>query len=126
MTKRQVVADYFETRGQTSQSLRAELGARLARQRLARNVTQEALAATAGIGLRTLRRIEAGESSSLDSFLRIAMALGLANALVNGIPEQAIRPIERLDSRRGERRRARPSKAREPDEPWAWSDELGD
>ena len=94
MTKRQVVADYFETRGQTSQSLRAELGARLARQRLARNVTQEALAATAGIGLRTLRRIEAGESSSLDSFLRIAMALGLANALVNGIPEQAIRPIE--------------------------------
>ena len=120
------MADNIVNDDMTSQSLRAELGARLARQRLARNVTQKALAEAAGIGLRTLRRIEAGESSSLDSFLRAATALGLADAVMSGIPEQAIRPIERVESRRGERRRARPAKARKPEAPWAWSDERGD
>ena len=120
------MADKIEFENVTSQSLRAELGARLARQRLARNVTQQALAETAGIGLRTLRRIEAGEPSSVDSVLRIALALGLADGLMSGIPEQAIRPIERVDSRRGERRRARPPKTREPEEPWMWSEERSD
>lgn len=117
------MADKLVATDLTSQSLRAELGARLARQRLARNVTQQALAEAAGVGLRTLRRIEAGESSGLDSFLRIATALGLADALMSGIPEQVIRPIERVDSRRGERRRARPPKTRKPEAPWTWSEE---
>lgn len=110
----------------TSHSLRAELGARLARQRLARNVTQEALAANAGIGLRTLRRVEAGEPSSLDSVLRIAIALGLAEGLMSGIPEQEIRPIERVESRGRERRRARPSQSQGRQESWSWSDGPGD
>ena len=110
----------------TSRSLRAELGARLARQRLARNVTQVALAANAGIGLRTLRRVEAGAPSSLDSVLRIAIALGLAEGLMSGIPEQEIRPIERVESRGRERRRARPSKSPGRVEPWSWSDDPGD
>ena len=37
-----------------------EGGQRLAQARLARNITQEALAREAGIGLRTLRQLEAG------------------------------------------------------------------
>lgn len=112
----------------TSRSLRAELGGRLARQRLARNVTQEALAAAAGIGLRTLRRVEAGEPSSLDSVLRIASALGLAGALVGAIPEQQqILPIERVESRGRERRRARPRQRGPGDgELWRWADEADD
>ena len=46
----------------TSGGLCAELGARLAKIRLSRNITQEALAREAGIGVRTLRRLEAGGS----------------------------------------------------------------
>ncbi|MCY4014204.1 MAG: helix-turn-helix domain-containing protein [Gammaproteobacteria bacterium] len=106
----------------TSGSLRAELGMRLARQRLARNVTQEALADTAGIGLRTLRRVEAGEPSSVDSVLRVVIALGLADGLMAGIPTLDVRPIERVASRGRERRRARPSRSRMSDESWSWSD----
>lgn len=120
------MADNVSHRDVTSRSLRAELGVRLARQRLARNVTQEALAANAGIGLRTLRRVEAGEPTSLDSVLRIAIALGLAEGLMSGIPEQDIRPIERVESRGRERRRARPSKGRRREESWSWSDEPDD
>ena len=110
----------------TSRSLRVELGVRLARQRLARNVTQEALAESAGIGLRTLRRVEAGQPSGVDSLLRIVIALGLAEGLMSGIPEQQIRPIERVDARGRERRRARPPKTLTRERPWSWPDEPDD
>ena len=116
------MADNTTQRDVTSRSLRAELGVRLARQRLARNVTQEALAETAGIGLRTLRRVEAGDPSSVDSVLRVVIALGLADGLMTGIPALEVRPIERVESRGRERRRARSSKSRTSDEPWSWSD----
>ena len=43
-------------------------------------MTQKTLAREAGIGLRTLRRLEAGQPTSLDSFLRTALALGLVGA----------------------------------------------
>ncbi len=115
------MADNTIHTGTTSGALRAELGTRMARQRLARNVTQAALAEDAGIALRTLRRLEAGEPTSLDSALRVAIALGLAEGLMSSIPAQEIRPIERVQSRGRERRRARP-KTPASEEPWAWSD----
>ena len=98
----------------TVRELADELGRRLAKIRLSRNVTQADLAASAGIGVRTLRRIEAGHSSTLDSFLRVAQVLELDGHLLTAIPSHDIRPIERVDSRRGtERQRARPKKPAE-------------
>ena len=115
------------TRGSlTSRALRTELGRRLAKLRLARNVTQRALAEDAGIGLRTLRRIEAGQPSSLDSLLRLAIVLGLADGLLKAVPSQEIRPIERVDSGGRKRRRARPRKRGSPTEPWSWAEDLND
>ena len=114
----------FRTRP-TARALRGELGRRLARLRLARNVTQQMLAEDAGIGVRTLRNIEAGRPSSLDSLLRLAVELGLADRLLNAVPSQEIRPIERVERRARERRRARPRK-RERAEPWTWGDDSND
>lgn len=110
----------------TSLGLEAALGRRLAEVRLARNITQKDLAKEAGLGLRTLRRIETGHSSSLDSFLRIVIALGLAEGFLNAIPSQEIRPIERVTSRRRERKRARPVRSPLPEKPWSWGDESDD
>lgn len=110
----------------TSRALRTEMGRRLAKLRLARNVTQRTLAEDAGIGLRTLRRIEAGQPSGLDSLLRVAIALGLAEGLLNAVPLREVRPIERVDSGGRERRRARPRKDPPPDDPWSWADDLND
>ncbi|MXX79151.1 MAG: helix-turn-helix transcriptional regulator [Gemmatimonadales bacterium] len=107
----------------TSRALRIELGRRLAKLRLARNVTQRALAEDAGIGLRTLRRIEAGQPSGLDSLLRVAIALGLGEDLLSAVPPREVRPIERVDSGGTERQRARPRKGAPPDDPWSWADE---
>ena len=106
-----------------SGSLRAEVGSRLARIRLSRNITQEALAQEAGIGLRTLRRLEADGSCTLDSFLRVIIILGLADHLLSTIPAQDIRPIERIGARHSERKRARPARDQRPKKPWTWGDD---
>ena len=104
----------------------AELGRRLAQLRLARNVTQKALAREAGIGLRTLRRLEAGQPVSFDSFLRTAIALGQGDALLEAVPSHEIRPIERVERRGAERRRARPKRGQAPNAPWTWNPDSGD
>lgn len=51
-----------------------KLQVKIAKLRLARNFTQKMLPREADIGLRTLRRLEAGQPTSLDTFLRVAMA----------------------------------------------------
>jgi len=110
----------------TSRTLRIELGRRLAKLRLARNVTQRTLAEEAGIGLRTLRRIEAGQPSGLDSLLRVAITLGLGEGVLNAVPPVEVRPIERVDSGGRERQRARPRKGAAPDDPWSWAEDVND
>ena len=120
------MADKNTIESVTSRALAAEMGSRLAKLRLARNVTQKTLAADAGIGLRTLRRVESGQSSTLDNFLRVAIALGLTDDLLKVLPAHEIRPIERVDSRGLERRRARAPRTRVPEEPWSWGEESRD
>ena len=110
----------------TSLKLQAELGRRLAKLRLARNVTQQMLAREAGIGLRTLRRLEAGQPTSLDTFLRVVIALDLGDGLLTALPSHDIRPIQRVENRGRERRRARPETTGQPSGPWTWGDETRD
>ncbi len=110
----------------TSRQIETEIGSRLARLRLSRNVTQSMLASDAGIGVRTLRRLEAGQPSTLDSFLRVALALGLDDAILGALPTGEIRPIERVSRRRSERRRARPQTNEEQGSTWTWGDDPGD
>ena len=106
----------------TSRQVELEIGQRLAHLRLARNVTQNALAEKAGIGVRTLRRLEAGNPSTLDTFLRVATALELEEAILSALPEGDIRPIERISNKGSERRRARPPSERAEKTAWTWGD----
>lgn len=110
----------------TSRQIETEIGARLARLRLSRNVTQSMLARDAGIGLRTLRRLEGGERSTFDTFLRVALALGLGDAVLGAIPTGQIRPIERVSRTRAERQRARPRPREVRDRTWTWVDDPHD
>ena len=110
----------------TARQIESEIGSRLARLRLSRNVTQSMLAEHAGVGVRTLRRLEAGESSTLDTFLRIALALDLGDAILGAIPTGRIRPIERVLRTGIERRRARPKAKEARSRPWTWGDGSGD
>ena len=55
----------------------AELGRRLARQRLDRNLSQDDLAREAGVSKRTLHRMEHGHSAQMTNWIRVLRALGL-------------------------------------------------
>ncbi|TLP55935.1 transcriptional regulator [Parasedimentitalea maritima] len=110
----------------TSQQVEIEIGERLARLRLSRNVTQAVLAGQAGIGVRTLRRLEGGEPSTLDTFLRVIAALDLEEAILSALPEGQIRPIERISGKGNERQRARPVEKKPAKPTWTWGEESDD
>ncbi len=110
----------------TSRQIETEIGSRLARLRLSRNVTQSMLAEDGGIGVRTLRRLEAGEPSTLDTFLRVALVLDLGDAVLGAIPTGEIRPIERVSRIRSERQRARPKPKEDRQSTWTWGDDADD
>ena len=116
----------FEMTMKTSKQLEAEIGTRLAQLRLSRNETQSMLAKEAGIGLRTLRRLEAGEPATLDTFLRVALALDLGDAILDALPNLQIRPIERVSRAGSQRRRARPRPETGRNPAWKWGDDPHD
>lgn len=103
----------------------AELGGRLERVRLERNVTQAELAREAGISRRTLVRLEQGEEGvGAAVLLRVMRALGLLEQFDLLVPEPLPSPIEQL--RLQGRRRRRASRKRDHDDgtAWSWGDPL--
>jgi transcriptional regulator with XRE-family HTH domain len=65
----------------THEEIAIELGARLKTQRLIQLMSREELAARAGVSRGTVRNLELKGQSSIDSVLRIALTLGLADQL---------------------------------------------
>jgi transcriptional regulator with XRE-family HTH domain len=70
-----------------------ELGERLARVRKRQGMTQEALAAEAGLGVATVRRIEDGSDSQLGSWIKLLKALGMEGAIDGLLPEMYQSPM---------------------------------
>jgi transcriptional regulator with XRE-family HTH domain len=108
----------------------AELGRRLARTRLERNLTQVELGEEAGVGLATVQRLEDGQSARLSSLIRVLRVLGFLDALELLIPEPTPSPIERLKLQGKQRQRAAHPRSEDTSssesKPWAWGDEGSD
>jgi transcriptional regulator with XRE-family HTH domain len=103
-----------------------QLGFRLAQLRLSKNLTQEQVASEAGLGLRTLQRLELGTSATaLSSFIRVCRVLGLNEQLNALVPELPPSPIAQLKLHGKQRRRATPVSVNEPKktETWQWGQE---
>jgi transcriptional regulator with XRE-family HTH domain len=99
------------------------LGTRLAQIRIRRQMTQEELANRAGLGLRTVQRLEMGEASTqLVGFLKVCGALGLSDRLEVLVPEQRESPIEQLRLAASQRRRVRAPRAVPPEAGWTWGE----
>jgi transcriptional regulator with XRE-family HTH domain len=83
-----------------------ELGARLRAQRLAQGLAQAELAARAGVSVGTVKNLEGKGQSSLETLVRVAMALGLADHLqpLFELPTQTIAQMEL--AQRAQRQRA--------------------
>jgi transcriptional regulator with XRE-family HTH domain len=100
--------------------LAQDLGERLSRYRLSRNLRQQDIAKLSGISRGAITRIEAGQGGTIDSLLRIMTALDLEDRIKMLLPDAALSP---LDSRRDNdlRQRARKDNTEKPaDEPWSW------
>ncbi|TAN03314.1 MAG: XRE family transcriptional regulator [Rhodanobacteraceae bacterium] len=92
----------------------AELGARLHAQRLAQNVPQKVLASMAGVSVGALQNAERNGVCSLETFVRVACALGLAPELSDLFvlrPKTSIAQMERAAATKRRRRASRKSRA---------------
>lgn len=91
----------------TDEAFLTQLGGRLARLRLSKNLTQQQLAEQAGLGLRTVQRLELGAAATqLSGFVRICRVLGLMDRLAGLVPEQTASPMELLKLQSRQRQRA--------------------
>ena len=111
----------------TDKAILEELGRRLRQTRLARNVSQAALANEAGMARFTLQRIEDGQSSSTTNLVKLLRALDLLEELDALLPEPADRPVDQL-LRRSEQRQRAGSPRRQGGErgQWRWGDAQGE
>jgi len=91
----------------TDEVLLKLFGERLAGLRLARNLTQQQLADQAGLGLRTVQRLESGEAATqLTGFVRVCRVLGLVAHFESLLPEPAVSPLMQLKLQGRRRKRA--------------------
>jgi transcriptional regulator with XRE-family HTH domain len=100
-----------------------ELGRRVTRARLDRNLTQADLAREAGVSKRTVERLEAGGSTQLGNLLRVLRALGLLGRIDALVPESSPSPVEQLRLEGRRRERARRAATRTGAKSWTWGDD---
>lgn len=109
------------------------VGERLARLRQTRGLTQNQLAEQAGLGLRSIQRLETGtRSMRLDGFMKVCRALGILERFELLLPESSPSPMEelKLQGKTRKRMRVRNSSSgyktrskSKPDTHWTWGEE---
>ena len=101
-----------------------ELGGRLAKIRLDRNLTQAQLATQAGVSKRTVERLEAGTvGTQLSGFIRVCRVLDVIERFDLLVPEPATSPIAQLKMAGRKRQRASNAKpGKPPASHWRWGD----
>ena len=110
----------------TSDRLIGLLGDRIEALRLSRNLTQAQLAQEAGISVSTLKRLERGDSTALDAFVRVLVALHLQDHVATLLPDPGVRPIERARRQGRLRQRARPKATAAQSSTWTWGPESSE
>ena len=99
-----------------------ELGARIKRNRIDMQLSQQDFAAKTGISTRTLSAAENGEDIRLSSLLRILRTLNCLENLDLLLPELAFDPESYRTLGRERKRVSRTSEGKDTSE-WKWGDE---
>lgn len=90
----------------SDQEILDELGRRLRRERLNRNITQHELAARAGVSRGSVAKIESGTNTSLATLVKLMRALGVMSQLDRVLPIPEVSPSQPMAPPREERKRA--------------------
>ncbi|MEQ8212171.1 MAG: helix-turn-helix transcriptional regulator [Lacipirellulaceae bacterium] len=100
-----------------------EIGERLKRARLNRNLTQQSLASKAGIGRRTLQKAEDGQVTTLETLVAILRGLGLISELNSFLPETPLSPVQLVKLQGKTRKRASGKrKTEKAKKSWKWGE----
>ncbi|CAM2153913.1 protein of unknown function [Pararobbsia alpina] len=78
---------------QTLEELEYDLGEKLKRLRLNKNLDQKTLAARAGVSVRALRNLESGHGSTVKTLLSVVRSLGRESWLDTVAPIPTINPL---------------------------------
>ncbi len=89
-------------------NLQHDLGHRLRQLRLFRNLDQRTVADKAGISLRALSKLENGQGSTLETFLRTLRALDYVKGIEMLAPAPTVSPLALLKDPRPPQRVRRP------------------
>lgn len=108
----------------SDQAVLTEIGQRLTQRRLDLALSQAQVAEQAGIGKRTLERMEAGASSQLVNLIRVLRVLDLLPGLEQLLPPGGPRPMDLLANKTSRRRRAPRQEVREEPGTWTWDDDA--
>jgi len=106
----------------SNEAILEKLGNRLARRRIAMELTQADLAERAGISKRTVERIEAGKSTQTATLVSILRILDLLESLYAMLPAEGPRPMDLLKLKGKERQRASKKRTDQHEESWSWDD----
>jgi transcriptional regulator with XRE-family HTH domain len=113
------------TKQATDEVVLGELGGRLAKIRLDRNLTQAQLATQAGVSKRTVERLETGAvATQLSGFIRVCRVLDVIERFDLLVPEPVSSPVAQLKMAGRKRQRASTIKSVKPlTKKWQWGDE---
>jgi len=90
----------------TTEEIQIELGKRLRRLRLDRNLDQASTAEKAGISEKALRNLEGGHGSTVETLVHVLKALDFLEGIDMLVPESIINPLELLRRAKAPRQRA--------------------
>jgi transcriptional regulator with XRE-family HTH domain len=109
----------------SDQAVLEEVGQRIARHRIDAGLTQADLSREAGIGKRTLERVESGATAQFSTIIRILRVLELLPALEQILPQLEPGPIDIL-ARKGKLRRRASSRRKDTENAgaWTWDEEA--
>jgi transcriptional regulator with XRE-family HTH domain len=101
-----------------------EIGLRLRRERLNRDLTQARLAEITGLGVSTIAKAERGGVTTLASLVALLRGLDLLSRFDQMLPEPAVSPVQLARQKGRERQRASRKSGRKARNPsrWKWKE----
>lgn len=92
--------------GKSDQAILREIGSRLRRKRLEKNITQQEIADIAGLNRITVGQVERGGSFSVLTLIQLLRALNSLEELDAFLPDPGLSPLQLAKMKGKQRRRA--------------------
>jgi predicted transcriptional regulator len=110
-------------RQNTVETILSELIRRITQKRINLGLTQREASEQAGIGERTLRRLELGGDCQFSTIIRLLKTYDLIDRLNQLVPESTVSPIEFFEQQQKVKKRASKTVSKMKNKQWKWRDE---